>query len=385
MITGGNVRQSRRYSGYKTFTISPWTPPPSQFKMQSFEVPYPYFDPYFRLRTIELADNNKRTEILQEIAVVIPTYKACNHILGVIDGIGPEVARIYVVDDCCPDGSGDFVATNCKDIRVSVIKHTENQGVGGAVMTGYKAAIEDGMSILVKIDSDGQMDPALILGFVFPIASGEADYTKGNRFFDLEKVRSMPKMRLFGNAMLSLMCKLSSGYWNLFDPTNGYTAIHADVVRHLPFNKISRRYFFETDILFRLNTLRAVAVDVPMEAKYGDEVSNLKISKIIGEFFAKHVRNFSKRIFYNYYLRDMSLASIELPVGLVLLGFGSIYGGYHWINSIQTGISAPSGTVMLSAMPVLIGLQLILAFLSYDISSLPRRPFHRRGINARRE
>lgn len=85
----------------------PGLPPPSQFKMQSFEVPYPYFDPYFRLRTIELADNNKRTEILQEIAVVIPTYKACNHILGVIDGIGPEVARIYVVDDCCPDGSGD--------------------------------------------------------------------------------------------------------------------------------------------------------------------------------------------------------------------------------------------------------------------------------------
>jgi len=276
-----------------------------------------------------LVDTNKRAEISQEIAVVIPTYKARNHILGVINEIGPEVARIYVVDDCCPDNSGDFVAANCKDDRVSVVKHTENQGVGGAVMTGYKAAIEDGMSILVKIDSDGQMDPALIMDFVDPIANGEADYTKGNRFFDLEKVRSMPKVRLFGNAVLSLMCKLSSGYWNLFDPTNGYTAIHADVARHLPFNKISRRYFFETDILFRLNTLRAVVVDVPMEAKYGDEVSNLKISKIIGEFFAKHVRNFSKRIFYNYYLRDMSLASIELPVGLILLGFGSIYGSYQ--------------------------------------------------------
>ncbi|WP_337084188.1 glycosyltransferase family 2 protein [Citrobacter freundii] len=332
-----------------------------------------------------MVDTNKRAEISQEIAVVIPTYKARNHILGVINEIGPEVARIYVVDDCCPDNSGDFVAANCKDDRVSVVKHTENQGVGGAVMTGYKAAIEDGMSILVKIDSDGQMDPALIMDFVDPIANGEADYTKGNRFFDLEKVRSMPKVRLFGNAVLSLMCKLSSGYWNLFDPTNGYTAIHADVARHLPFNKISRRYFFETDILFRLNTLRAVVVDVPMEAKYGDEVSNLKISKIIGEFFAKHVRNFSKRIFYNYYLRDMSLASIELPVGLILLGFGSIYGSYHWINSIQTGITAPAGTVMLSAMPVLIGLQLILAFLSYDISSLPRRPLHRHGVVTRRE
>jgi len=311
------------------------------------------------------------------IAVVIPTYKARNHILGVIDGIGPEVARIYVIDDCCPDNSGDYVQSNCKDERVKVIKHTQNQGVGGAVMTGYQAAIEDGMGIMVKIDSDGQMDPALIPEFVAPILNGEADYTKGNRFFDLEDVRSMPKTRLFGNAVLSLMCKLSSGYWNLFDPTNGYTAIHADVARHLPFHKISKRYFFETDILFRLNTLRAVAVDVPMEAKYGDEVSNLKISKIIGEFLAKHARNLSKRIFYNYYLRDMSLASLELPLGVGLSGFGFAYGVYHWVKSAQTGIATPAGTVMLAAMPALMGLQLILAFISFDIASVPRRRIHR--------
>ncbi|KRB83391.1 glycosyltransferase family 2 protein [Duganella sp. Root198D2] len=312
-----------------------------------------------------------------EVAVVIPTFKARNHILGVITEIGTEVKRIYVVDDCCPDKTGDYVEQACKDQRVVVVRHTENQGVGGAVMTGYAAAIEDGMGILVKIDSDGQMDPALIPDFIAPILNGEADYTKGNRFFDLEDVRSMPKMRLFGNAVLSLMCKLSSGYWNLFDPTNGYTAIHANVARHLPFNKISRRYFFETDMLFRLNTLRAVVVDVPMEAKYGDEVSNLKISKIIGEFFVKHVRNFSKRIFYNYYLRDMSLASIELPLGLALSGFGLAYGSYHWMHSVQTGIATTAGTVMLAALPALMGLQLILAFISYDISTVPRRRIHR--------
>ena len=173
------------------------------------------------------------------------------------------------------------------------------------------------------------------------------------------------------------MTKLSSGYWDLFDPTNGYTAIHADVARHLPFEKISRRYFFETDMLFRLNTLRAVVVDVPMDAKYGDEVSNLKISKIVGEFLFKHVRNFSKRIFYNYYLRDMSLASIELPLGLVLLISGGSFGVYHWINSIQEGVTTPAGTVMLAALPILMGTQLILAFLGYDIANVPRRPFHK--------
>lgn len=330
-------------------------------------------------------DKYNKIGSMQKIAVIIPTYKACKHILGVIAEIGPEVDRIYVIDDCCPDGSGDFVIAKCADKRVSVTKHTENLGVGGAVMTGYAAAIRDGMDILIKIDSDGQMDPALIMDFSTPIINGEADYTKGNRFFDIEKVHSMPKVRLIGNAALSLMCKLSSGYWNIFDPTNGYTAIHADVARHLPFNKISRRYFFETDVLFRLNTLRAVVIDIPMSARYGDEVSNLKISKIIGEFLAKHVRNFSKRIFYNYYLRDMSLASIELPIGLVMFIFGLIYGGFHWIQSAQAGLSTPAGTVMLAAMPLLIGLQLILAFLSYDISSVPRRPMRSRTSISRRD
>jgi len=173
------------------------------------------------------------------------------------------------------------------------------------------------------------------------------------------------------------MTKLSSGYWDLFDPTNGYTAIHRDVAQHLPLHKISRRYFFETDMLFRLNTLRAVVMDIPMEARYGDEVSNLKISKVVGEFFVKHWRNFAKRIFYNYYLRDLSIASIELPLGLVLLVFGCTFGAFQWAHSLQNQTAASAGTVMLSALPVIVGLQLILAFLGYDIASVPRKPFHR--------
>lgn len=315
-----------------------------------------------------------------DIAVIIPTYKARKHILGVLEKIGPEVARIYVVDDCCPEDSGNFVLSNCTDPRIKVMRNPINLGVGGAVIAGYKAAISDGMIYLVKIDSDGQMDPALIPVFVWPIKCGEADYTKGNRFFDIENVREMPKIRIFGNAILSFMCKLSSGYWNLFDPTNGYTAIHVEVARRLPFKKLSQRYFFETDMLFRLNTLRAVVVDVPMEARYGNEVSNLVVSKIIGEFLIKHIRNGLKRIFYNYYLRDMSLASLELPLGILLLGFGSIYGAYSWIASASAGVTTPAGTVMLSALPILAGIQLLLGFVGYDVASVPTRPLHR-GIN----
>jgi dolichol-phosphate mannosyltransferase len=311
-----------------------------------------------------------------DVAVVIPSYKVRLHILDVIARIGPEVARIYVVDDCCPDGSGNFVHDNCHDPRVTVIFNQQNQGVGGAVMAGYAAAIADGMDVIVKIDGDGQMDPALIPNFVRPILAGRADYTKGNRFFDLEEVRSMPAIRLFGNAVLSFMTKLSSGYWELFDPTNGYTAIHSSVARLLPFNKISRRYFFETDILFRLNTVKAVVMDIPMAAKYGDETSNLKISKIIGEFLFKHMRNCLKRVGYNYYLRDMSVASLELPVGLVMVVAGALFGIVHWIESIRSGIPTPAGTVMLSALPIIMGVQFVLAFIGHDIAAAPKETLH---------
>ena len=313
----------------------------------------------------------------KRVAVVIPCYKVKNHILCVIDGIGSEVCKIYVVDDACPEKSGNFVVENSNDLRVHVIFHNVNKGVGGAVMTGYRAAIDDDMDIVIKVDGDGQMDPALIPDFVAPILAGEADYTKGNRFFNLESVRAMPNVRLFGNAVLSFMTKLSSGYWDIFDPTNGYTAIHVNVARHLPFEKISERYFFETDILFRLNTLRAVVIDVPMESVYGNEVSSLRISKIFGEFIVKHTRNLFKRLFYNYYLRDMSLASIELPIGILFFSFGFLYGGWSWISSANQGAATPAGTVMLSALPMLLGMQLILAFIGYDISNIPKRVIHR--------
>ena len=309
----------------------------------------------------------------KRIAVVIPCYQSKSQILGVLSGIGAEVWRVYVIDDSCPDGTGKYVEEHGNDSRIRVIFHEFNKGVGGAVITGYHNAIADGAEVIVKIDSDGQMDPKFIPIIVAPILAQEADYVKGNRFFDLENVSSMPSTRVFGNAVLSLMAKLSTGYWDIFDPTNGYTAIHAGLAELLPFSKISHRYFFETDILFRLNTLYAVVVDVPMDAKYGDEVSNLKISRIIGEFLIKNFCNFMKRIFYNYYLRDLSIASIELPLGSLFLILGIGYGSFRWLESAEKGLATSVGSVMLPTLLVLMGFQFILGFLAYDIASVPRR------------
>jgi glycosyltransferase involved in cell wall biosynthesis len=312
------------------------------------------------------------------IAVVIPCYNVAEHIMGVLARIGPEVGLVYCVDDACPQRSGDLVERENRDPRVRVLRNPENQGVGGAVITGYRQAVADGAGVIVKIDGDGQMDPALIGAFVAPVLAGEADYAKGNRFYDLRQISQMPGIRVFGNAVLSFMTKLSTGYWDLFDPTNGYTAIHGGLARTIPYEKVSRRYFFETDLLFRLSTFRAVVVDVPMDAHYGDERSGLKIGKVAGEFATKHVRNLCKRVFYNYFLRDFSVASLELLFGVALLAFGMGYGGYKWWLSLASGHPAPTGTIMLAAMTVLVGLQLVLAFLSYDIASVPRHPIGRR-------
>lgn len=313
---------------------------------------------------------------LPRIGLVIPSYRVRPHILDVLSRIGPEVALIVVVDDACPENSGALVISSTQDKRIVVVTHKRNQGVGGATLTGYRTCLEAGMDIIVKMDGDGQMDPERISDLIAPIADGEADYCKGNRFYDLDLLSQMPPVRLFGNAALSFMTKFSSGYWPIFDPTNGFTAIHAEVAKNLPFEKISSRYFFESDMLFRLNLLRAVVLDVPMPAIYGDEVSHLRVFRIIPEFAYKHFRNFMKRLFYNYYLRDMSIASFQLPLGLLLLLFGLIHGSYYWNLSLETGVGTASGTVMLSALPIILGLQLTLAFLNHDVLSVPSRPIH---------
>ncbi|MDR0769734.1 MAG: glycosyltransferase family 2 protein [Burkholderiales bacterium] len=308
------------------------------------------------------------------IAVIIPCYKVTHHILKVLEEIDNRVWRIYVVDDACPEKSGALVETQFRDPRVKVLYHDHNKGVGGAVISGYRAAIADGATVLVKIDGDGQMSPALLPDFAMPILTGAADYTKGNRFYDLAKIKQMPRGRIYGNAMLSLLAKLSNGYWDLFDPANGYTAIHAEVARRLPLERISERYFFESDMLFRLGTIRAVVIDVPMDACYGEEVSNLKVREEFGDFLWKLSRNFFKRIFYNYFLRDVSLASLELLFGTILVVFGGVYGAYHWAHSASLGVTTPAGTVIVAAVSLLVGLQLLLAFLGYDIANVPRRP-----------
>ncbi|MDR1083725.1 MAG: glycosyltransferase family 2 protein [Deltaproteobacteria bacterium] len=310
----------------------------------------------------------------QKVAAIIPCYKVKKHILSLLERMGPLFWKIYVVDDCCPELSGQLAKDNCSDPRLVVLKTPTNLGVGGAVMTGFRQALEDGADILVKIDGDGQMDPELAPFFTKPIVSGQADYTKGNRFHNPSDVVQMPVFRLVGNGLISFVNKLSSGYWNIFDPTNGYLAICGKVAALLPMDKIAKRYFFESDMLFRLNLLKAVVTDIPMKAIYRDEVSNLKISCELFSFISGHLKNTCKRIFYNYFLRDVTSGSFELVLGLILFLFGFIFGLSTWIENAGQVSATPSGTVMLAALPIILGLQFLLAFLNNDIYSVPISP-----------
>lgn len=316
------------------------------------------------------------------IAVIIPCFRVVDKIMGVLENIPDTVSYIFCVDDKCDQHSGKYIEEHSKDPRVTIIFNEQNLGVGGAVKAGYRAALETDANVFVKIDGDGQMRPALLPQFVRPVIDGLCDYTKGNRFFQPRTVAAMPNERLFGNAVLSFMTKISSGYWNIFDPTNGYTAIHRTSLSLLPLEKISNRYFFESDMLFRLNIIRAKVVDIPMTPVYDDEQSSLRIRSIILPFLKGHSKNLIKRVFYKYFLHDFSIASIELILGLVLMGFGTGFGLFEWWSSLLTGQTATAGTVMLAALPIIVGMQLLLSFLNYDISNLPKEPIQALWANA---
>ena len=313
------------------------------------------------------------------VAAVIPCYNCEAHIEKVVETLPDFVTLVICVEDCSRDRTREILGGMAQSVsRLRVLYHGENQGVGGAMVTGYKAAIQLGADIIVKLDSDGQMDPKQIKALITPIIEGEADYTKGNRFFDLEALKKMPTVRLIGNAGLTFFTKVSSGYWDIFDPANGFTAIHANVANAIPLEKLHKRYFLESDMLFRLSIIRARVIEIPMRAIYAGEKSNLSIAHALMTFPILNLKNASKRIFYNYFLRGFSIGSVNALLGAGLFVFGTVFGILTWRTSQETGIPATSGSVMLSALPTILGVQFILNFFSLDMASVPRSPIHQK-------
>jgi dolichol-phosphate mannosyltransferase len=307
-----------------------------------------------------------------KIAVVVPAFKVVDSIKKVILSIPTNIDHIIVVDDHCPLSSGKE-AEKINQPNVTVIYHEQNQGVGGAVITGYKKALELKCEIIVKIDGDGQMDPHFIERLIAPLIANEADYTKGNRFVNFKALKSMPKIRLFSNSLLSFMLKIVSGYWNVMDPTNGYTAIHRRVLNKLNLGKISKRFFFESDMLIHLNIIRAVVKDIDIPARYEGEKSSLNIRKAILQFLPKLFSRFFRRIFFRYFIYDFNMASVYMILGLPLFAGSVLFGIIEWIDSAVTGRPRSAGTIMLVALPIIISFQMLLQAIQIDINSVPSK------------
>jgi len=310
-----------------------------------------------------------------KIAIIIPAYRVERDIENVLAGLPAYIKHIIIVDDASPDSTADLVAALAqKDIRLTLIRHSQNQGVGGAMISGFRKAMELGAQIAVKLDGDGQMDAAHIPALVTPLIHGKADYVKGNRFRDFVSLQKMPFIRRVGNLGLSFLTKVATGYWNIFDPTNGFFAIRTEILDQLPLEKIDKRYFFETSMLANLYLINAFVMDVPIPARYGNETSHLSIRRSLFEFPIKLLRTFLRRILLNYYIYDFSIASLYIVTGIPLLLFGLIFGSIKRIQYASQNIPAPTGTVMLPTLSVILSIQILLSAIEIDMKSAPRQP-----------
>jgi glycosyltransferase involved in cell wall biosynthesis len=308
------------------------------------------------------------------IAVVIPCYRVSRHILEVVGSLPAWVSAIYAVDDACPEKSGDVLAAGCHDPRLRILRHAKNGGVGAATCTGFSAAMADGHEILVKMDGDGQMDAAYMGRLVHAIAQGEADFTKGNRLHDMHALRQMPVPRRIGNMGLTLLTKMASGFWHISDPTNGYIAVHQAALRLVNVDRLSPRYFFESSMLIQLNIIRAVAIDVPIPARYGDEQSSLSIWRALFGFPPRLLRGLAQRIVWRYFIYDVSAVTILLVAGALLTAAGAWFGGYHWVLGFRSGLLQSSGTIGIALLLLILGFQMLLEALLLDVVDKPLTP-----------
>lgn len=290
----------------------------------------------------------------------------------VIETMPDYVDHIVIVDDCSPDDTSGAVARH-DDPRVVLVRHEVNQGVGGAIITGHRTALALGSDVNVIMAGDAQMDPQYLPALLDKVTDEGYGFAKANRFYSPESFDGMPSYRVFGNIVLSFMTKMASGYWNLFDPQNGYTAVRAEVLERVPLERVAKRYSFENDLLTHLNILQVPAVDVPIPAVYGDEVSSIKLRRVVPELIHRLTVGFWSRIWYRYVLWSFSPIALLLFLGIALFVFG-VAVSVWMVFQIMASVIATAATVMLAALPLMVGTQMLISALQLDIQATPSTP-----------
>lgn len=316
---------------------------------------------------------------------VIPAYRAASTIVSVVAEALVYADSVIVVDDGCPEGSGEAAGEHyAGNDRVQVIMRPQNGGVGAATKTGIAAAIQSGADVIVKLDADGQMKPSYIASIrqLF-LDDPSIVCIKGNRFFDESVLQVMPKIRFFGNAVLSLLAKCASGYWNAIDPTNGYLAFNAHLLKALPWQSFADSYFFEMSVLAELGLKRLPIVELEMPTIYTEAPSSLSIRRVLLEFPPRLMKLMVRRLLVQYFFFDLNLGSIYVIFGTLLTTFAVLFASYEWVESVLTHVPRSTGTVMLAVLPFLMGFQLLLNALMYDVQ-FAHKTHHELEVGLRR-
>lgn len=309
-----------------------------------------------------------------KVAVVIPCYRVRDKIVDVVNSVLSVVDFVIAVDDCCPEKSGEFLRSVHTESKITIVFHKQNQGVGGAMITGFKTALDLGADIVVKMDGDGQMEARHLPRLIAPLVARKADFAKGNRFYDLRALRQMPLVRRLGNFGLTLLSKAASGFWHLSDPTNGYFALRANALRLLNFHLLAPRYFFEISLLIQLNVIRAIALDVPIPAKYADENSSLSPVRALVTFPSKLAGGLFHRIWWRYFIYDINIVTVFLITGVLLFFGGGAFGVWRWSHNWLYGHEQSAGTVAVAMLPMILGFQMLLQAVVLDMMDKPDAP-----------
>ena len=311
----------------------------------------------------------------KSISVVIPVFNVGESIKNFLKQIPEYVDQIYLIDDCCPLKTGKIAEERKSDFKkVSIFYNNKNLGVGGAVKVGYQESLKNNIDIIVKIDGDNQMNPNEINKLVEPLLNGEYGYGKGNRFLMKEEIENYPIVKFYGNIFLSFMSKLSSGYWDIFDPINGYTAITKECLQKLNLDKIDNGYFFESDMLYNLYLCKFRVKDIPVKIKYyKNQIQNMSVIKESFNFLFKNISRTIRRVKIIYFNNNFTLGSFFAGMFFLNFVFTLFYGGFNYFYHYISNEFAPTGVIVISAVSLLLMFLSLMIFLILDSFNNPNK------------